>query len=93
MPSKYPWKLLLVMNFGSMEIMKDTTEASTIWQYKIFLIDISMEINGAVDQKYQKRFTIVEYTVPWTTSHLTLHGMVKILASMSSENLAVIYNP
>ena len=44
-------------------------------------------------QKYKKRFIDVEYTVPWTISHLTFHGMVKILASMNLANLDVIYTP
>ena len=57
------------------------------------MIAISTKINGAVQQKYQPRFIDIEYTVPWTTSHLTLDGMVKSLESMSSEHLDVIYTP
>ena len=57
------------------------------------MIEISTKINGAVQQKYQPILIDIEYTVPWTTSHLTLDGMVKSLESMNSEHFDVIYTP
>ena len=41
------------------------------------------EKNGAVQKKYQKNFIYVEYTVVYTISHLTLHSMEQIPASMN----------
>ena len=43
--------------------------------------------------KYYPKLIYIEYTVLWTTSHLTFHGMVKSLASISLEHLDVIYTP
>ena len=89
MTSKYPWKLLVVMHIGSMARMKDTTESSTIWKDQLFLIVMSTKTNGDVKQKYHTNFIDIEYTLLWITHHLTLHGMVKILVTMSLEHLYI----
>ena len=57
------------------------------------LIIIIMKTNGDLQQKYQKKFINIKYTVLWETSHLTLHGIVKSRVSMSLENVDMIYTP
>ena len=91
--SKYPWKILVVIHIGSTEIMKYTTEAYTIKQEQAFFTVINKQNNGSVKQRHHKKSFDSKYKVHHTIPHLTLHGMVKSLASMNLEILGVIYTP
>ena len=71
--SKYSWKLLVGMHLGSMERMKDTTEAHTIWQDQDFLTVINTQTNGSVYQRHHQKYIDAKYTVNQTIPHLTLH--------------------
>ena len=61
--SKYPWKLLVVMHHGSMELMKETTKAFIKWLDQVFLTVINMQINGDVQQRHQQNAMDAESTV------------------------------
>ena len=52
-----------------------------------------MKQNGALQHRHQQRSIDEKYSVILTISHLTVHCMVKIVASMNLENLYVIYTP
>ena len=52
-----------------------------------------MQINGAVYQINIQNSIDAKSILHQTIAQLTLHGMVKILASMNLESLDVIYTP
>ena len=52
-----------------------------------------MQTNGAMNHRHQNNSIYEKSTVNYVIPHLTLHGMVKILAYMNLEYLDVIYTP
>ena len=54
---------MVVMHLGSTEIMKETTEAYTIWQEKALLTVINMQKKDAVQQRHQNNYIDEKFTV------------------------------
>ena len=52
-----------------------------------------MKRNGSVQQRQNHNSINAKSTVDYTIPRLTLHDMVKILASMNLEHLDMIYTP
>ena len=63
MNSAYTQKLLAVMYHGSMEIIKDTTEAFTTWLDQVFFTLTNILKNVDVQQIQQKKYIDIIYTV------------------------------
>ena len=54
--SESPWKPLVVIHNGSIETIKDTTEAFTALLDQYLLTVINMKTNGTLHQKHQKHY-------------------------------------
>ena len=80
----YTWKLLVVTLHGSMERIKDTTEAFTTWSDQVFLATINIKTNGAVQQKNQMKYTYEISIFNYTTPQLILHVMSRNPAFVNS---------
>ena len=74
----YTLKLLVEMNNISMVTMNRTTETYTTWLDYPSLIVTNTKINGVVKLKHVMKSIGEKNTVYWTTTHLTLIGMVNV---------------
>ena len=89
----YPWKLLVEIHHVSTGIISVTAELYTTWLEKQSFTVINVQPNGVVQLKHLLKSVDEKSVVHWTTPHLTLLGMKKVLILVQSYHVYVVYIP